>query len=111
MSKREREKESIGLMIGIYCRGNHHTDKVLCEDCRELLVYAEQRLSACPFAAKPACRDCTIHCYSPDRRKAIQAVMRYAGPRMLLHAPLAALGHLVRKKKGKLKAAGKKSPA
>ena len=98
MDQLDREKKSIGLMIEIYCRGNHRTEGPLCEDCRALLAYAEQRLSACPFEDKPACRDCAIRCYAPDRRKAIRAVMRYAGPRMLLHAPLTALGHLMRKK-------------
>lgn len=83
-------------MIEINCRGNHHTGAELCEDCRALLEYAETRLNACPFEEKPACSACTVHCYEPDKRKAIQALMRYSGPRMLLRDPLAALTHAVR---------------
>ena len=98
MPKRDREKEAVGLMIEIYCRGNHHADAVPCEECRALLAYAQQRLAACPLEDKPACRDCAIHCYAPDKRKAIQAVMRYAGPRLLLRNPAAALAHLLRRR-------------
>ena len=96
MHRRDREKKTIRLMIELFCRGNHHTGADLCEDCRALLTYAEKRLEACPFDDKPACSACEVHCYAPDKRKAIQAVMRYSGPRMLLHDPLAALDHAIR---------------
>jgi len=81
-------------MMAIYCRGNHHTEADLCGSCQGLLAYAEKRLDACPHEKKPACRDCDVHCYAPDQREAIQAVMRYAGPHMALRRPLVALGHL-----------------
>jgi predicted amidophosphoribosyltransferase len=99
MQSRDREIKTIRLMIGIYCRGNHHTDTEVCEDCSALLEYAEKRLDACPFKEKPACSACTVHCYTPDRRQTIQAVMRYAGPRMVLHDPLAALNHALRQRR------------
>ena len=101
MDQREREKQTIRTMIGIYCRGNHRPAEELCGDCRELLGYAEQRLARCPHAEKPACKDCDIHCYAPEKRQAIQAVMRYAGPRMLLRDPVAAVAHLLRKQPAK----------
>jgi len=37
-----------------------------------------------------------VHCYKPERRKQIQQVMRYAGPRMLRSHPLLAIRHLLK---------------
>ena len=35
--KRRQEKETVGLMIELYCRGNHGTPKgQLCPDCAAL---------------------------------------------------------------------------
>ncbi len=98
MSKPDRDKQTIRRMIALYCRGNHRTLTGLCEECRALSEYAEQRLDRCPHEPKPACKDCAIHCYAPDRRLAIQAVMRYAGPRLLLQDPLGALRHVLRRR-------------
>ncbi len=87
-------------MIGIYCRARHRTRKDLCEDCRALLDYAKARLLRCPFRDdKPACFECTVHCYRPDMRKRMVEVMRYAEPRMPVRHPLLALKHLLRKRK------------
>lgn len=73
-------------MIRIYCRGHQHGPA--CESCKELEEYALKRLDRCPFGVgKPACKDCTVHCYKPLMREAIRKVMRYAGPRMLWHYP------------------------
>ncbi len=83
-------------MVRISCRGRHGTRKGLCSDCEDLLDYAWERLNACPFQAeKPTCAQCPIHCYRPSRRQEMQAVMRYAGPRMVLRHPWLALCHLV----------------
>ena len=83
-------------MMALYCRERHAAGgKELCPSCAELLAYAKSRLDKCPFAAdKPACSACPAHCYKPARRRQIQEVMRYAGPRMLLHDPVAAVQHL-----------------
>ena len=35
-----------------------------------------------------------MHCYQPAMRAQIRQVMRFAGPRMLLHDPVAAFQHL-----------------
>nr|MBP8870902.1 nitrous oxide-stimulated promoter family protein [Bacteroides sp.] len=60
-----------------------------------LLEYAHMRLSRCPFGEKKnTCRLCTIHCYKPEMKERMREVMRYAGPRMLLYHPAAALRHL-----------------
>ncbi len=92
--KIEREKETIHTMISIYCRGKHHQTE-LCDKCRSLLLYAQQRLSNCRFAPdKPFCKNCTVHCYKPDKRQQIREVMRYAGPRIFFYYPLLTLKHL-----------------
>lgn len=99
----EREKRVVELMIGIYCRGLHkpaarQSSSGLCPDCAELLAYAHARLDACRYGErKPSCRRCPTHCYRADMRKRIRLVMRYAGPRMLLRAPWAFLGHASRR--------------
>jgi len=68
----------------------------LCPNCQKLLNYAIARLSNCPFGNnKTTCRKCTVHCYRTDMRENIIAVMKYSGPRMLLHNPVAAIRHLL----------------
>ena len=47
--KRLQEKETVGLMIELYCRGNHGTPKgKLCPDCAALRDYADARVDHCP---------------------------------------------------------------
>lgn len=93
MSKIEREKQTVLYMIRLYCR-KKEGNATLCESCRELLHYALTRLEHCPYGeGKGACRHCPAHCYKPAMRERIRRVMRFAGPRMLLHAPWAALKH------------------
>lgn len=91
-----REARTLTVMVRLYCHGHHDTaNRELCADCRELLDYALVRLSRCPYQAqKPTCAKCPIHCYRPEPRERIRAVMRYAGPRMLLHRPGLAILHL-----------------
>jgi hypothetical protein len=73
-------------MIELYCRRHHQAKGSLCDECRELLAYAMQRIEKCPFQAdKPTCAKCPIHCYRPAMREKVRQVMRYAGPRMMLH--------------------------
>ncbi|MCI5756967.1 MAG: nitrous oxide-stimulated promoter family protein [Alloprevotella sp.] len=95
MSTRQtREQRVVEQMIRLYCR-HKEGHATLCPACRELLAYARERLSRCPHgAAKPTCRRCPIHCYRPAMRERIRCIMRWAGPRMLLYHPLAALRHL-----------------
>ncbi|WED24433.1 nitrous oxide-stimulated promoter family protein [Vibrio sp. JC009] len=88
------EFKTLVAMMNIYCR-NHHQTKVLCSECEELLNYAETKLDRCPYGQeKPACNKCPIHCYKPAEKEQMRAVMRYAGPRMLLRHPLLAIRHL-----------------
>ena len=67
----------------------------LCPQCQELLTYAHKRLERCKFGnEKPSCTRCPVHCYKPSMRQQIRQVMRYSGPRMLLHNPVLAIRHL-----------------
>ena len=94
MGRIEEEKRVVELMIRLYCR-HKEGNAELCESCKVLLEYAHARLSKCPFGDKKStCRKCSIHCYKPDMREQMRAVMRYAGPRMLLYHPWYALKHM-----------------
>lgn len=94
MSRIEEEKYVVELMIRLYCRYKEGNAE-LCESCKALLNYAHARLSKCPFGdGKSTCRLCKIHCYKPDMREQMRAVMRYAGPRMLLRHPWYAIKHM-----------------
>ncbi len=88
-----RELLTITRMVGIYC-SDHHGGDALCESCQEFMDYAEVRLEKCPYGEdKPTCANCPIHCYKADRREQARAIMRYAGPRMLLRHPILAIAH------------------
>lgn len=93
----EREHKTISKMIGLYCHAHHHTSQgSLCENCQFLLDYAHKRIDRCPFGwQKPTCTKCPVHCYKPDRREEIRQVMRYAGPRIILHHPILTLLHFL----------------
>lgn len=74
-----------------------HNTRPLCPECSALLDYALRRLDSCRFGnGKPSCRKCPVHCYRADMRERIRTVMRWAGPRMIFHHPLAATRHLLR---------------
>lgn len=95
--KREQESEIIRMMISIYCHGHHNCDTSnLCSDCEELLKYADERITKCPFMeSKTFCSSCKIHCYNPQMREKIRSVMRYSGPRIFFHYPIKAIFHAI----------------
>jgi hypothetical protein len=96
LARLAREYRTIALMIDIYCRAHHEADGGACTACTDLLDYAGRRLHRCVFAdRKPTCANCSVHCYSDERREQIRTVMRYAGPRMLRTHPLLAIAHVV----------------
>ena len=100
-TKREREKETVSLMIAIYCRKNHG-GKELCPDCAALEAYARQRSDKCPFMeTKTFCSNCKVHCYKKDMREKIREVMRFSGPRMIFYHPVMAIRHVIESKKEK----------
>ena len=99
-TKREREKRMVPQMFALYCRKKHHTRGDLCPQCAALDAYAKMRADKCPFMeTKTFCSNCRIHCYKPDMRAKIREVMRFAGPRMILHHPVAAIRHVVETRK------------
>ena len=69
-AKREKEKRVIQEMITLYCRKQHH-ELQLCKEC-----------------------NCRVHCYRKEQREQIRQIMRYSGPRMLLHRPVMVLQHM-----------------
>ena len=90
-----QEQRTVAKMIALYCHAQHHTQGSLCPECAELSAYAQARIARCAFLPdKPTCAKCPVHCYQPAMRAQIRQVMRYAGPRMLLHDPVAAIRHL-----------------
>lgn len=94
--KREREQQVVACMIGLYCRKKHHTKGTLCPDCAALLEYARARSQRCPFMEqKTFCSRCPVHCYRPEMREKIRAIMRFSGPRMLLYHPVLAVSHML----------------
>lgn len=94
MSKIEKEKRIVELMISLYCRKKEGNSE-LCSSCRDLIDYSVRRLDHCRFGEeKGSCRQCNVHCYSPHMRARIREVMRFSGPRMLLYEPIEAIKHL-----------------
>jgi hypothetical protein len=90
-----REAKTVENMVHIYCRKQHGAQSVLCNECGELLRYSLIRLEKCPFQeGKTTCANCPVHCYSLDMREKIREVMRFSGPRMILHHPIMALLHI-----------------
>lgn len=90
----EREKRVVKQMIELYCKHNLGLKEVS-EEYKMLADYACKRLDDCQFGEnKKACKKCPIHCYSPQMRDKIKAVMRWSGPRMMLYNPIAAFRHL-----------------
>lgn len=102
-TKREREKQLVSQMIVLYCHGKHGTKKdTLCPECAALKEYAIQRSEHCPFMeTKTFCSNCKVHCYQPEMREKIREVMRFSGPRMIFHHPVAALRHVLETKREK----------
>lgn len=91
-----REKKTMTAMVWLYCRKQHGSRDGLCGECSELLDYATCRLDRCPFGPqKMTCANCPIHCYKPQMRERVQEVMRYSGPRMILHHPILAAWHML----------------
>jgi hypothetical protein len=92
-------------MIRIYCRARHNRADALCTECRELRAYVEKRLAACPFQQdKTSCAKCSVHCYNPTMREQIKKVMRFSGPKMILHHPYLAVAHLLDERRKPAKA-------
>ena len=93
----EREKKVVSKMIELYCRKKLGLSEID-EEYIALMEYAHRRLDGCKYGEKkPACKRCPIHCYKPEMREKIRAIMRWAGPRMMIYDPIAAIRHLFNK--------------
>jgi ribosomal protein L32 len=96
----KREMKTVHAMIALSCGKRHEPGHELCSDCGALWDYARSRVEHCPFKeCKPACSECTVHCYKPSMRDRIRDVMRYAGPRMVWRHPLLAFWHILKGRK------------
>jgi hypothetical protein len=95
----ETEFKTVKAMMEIFCK-QQHGSKALCDSCKALLTYAEIKLDRCPYGeSKPTCNKCPIHCYKPEQKQQMKAVMRYAGPRMLLPHPILSIRHLIHERR------------
>ena len=105
---RRREREAHHLEHGgNLLRRNHDAaartetsfaGEPLCPACKAVDDYCVLRTERCrSMAHKTSCEECDNHCYAPAQREQIRAIMRYAGPRMILHHPVAAIRHLLKK--------------
>lgn len=98
------DTRTLGDFVGAYCAGNHaererapiesdaaslgvygRKTPVVCAECAEHLRYAEKRRAYCPKDPKPFCAHCDTHCYKPEERVWQRQMMRYSGPRSMLH--------------------------
>jgi hypothetical protein len=96
-SRIEEEKATVGKMIALYCKKQHHSIE-LCQQCQIVYEYATKRLNRCPYQnKKPACKNCTIHCYNPTMRDQIKIIMRFSGPKMIWSYPMYSLLHFYQK--------------
>ena len=111
----------LGDFAVIYCKGNHAgaakaplasegaslgaygaEPPVVCERCADLLAYAEKRRAYCSKDPKPFCSHCDTHCYTPEQARYMREVMRYAGPRSLLHGhAVDGIRHVIEGRKAK----------
>ncbi len=89
----DNERATVHAMVELFCKA-HHSGDPLCAACTELIAYADARLAACAFGVeKPVCQKCPVHCYRPAMRERMKEIMRYSGPRMILHHPVMAVRH------------------
>lgn len=69
MNRIDREKKVIGQMIEIFCR-QHHQAGNLCNDCKDLLEYALNRLEHCPKgSSKTSAGNAKFIAIHPFRKK------------------------------------------
>lgn len=76
----DKQLQTLKKFIEVYCSKKHRTaGGQLCDECRELLDYAADRLAKCPMDPKPKCKDCEVHCYDQAHRDRIKEVMKFSG--------------------------------
>ena len=98
----EDEIRLVDSMIDLYTEAHRqHPSKSdeSAPNMEALKAYTHKRIEQCRYRSgkqkKPFCNVCPIHCYKPEMRRQIRAVMRYSGPRMLFRHPVLSLQHLI----------------
>ncbi|MCD6307542.1 MAG: nitrous oxide-stimulated promoter family protein [Candidatus Latescibacteria bacterium] len=77
---KRKQYDTLKKFIDVYCKAHHgRNDDGLCTECGDLLEYARSRLERCPYDPKPKCKNCATHCYGPEYRERIRAVMKFSG--------------------------------
>ena len=95
MSKIEKEKKTMALMMKIYCKKKHKHKDCLCEECQELLDYAHKRLDNCRHGEhKSFCAHCKTQCYKKDMKARVKEVMKFSGPRLIFYCPGQVIKHM-----------------
>ena len=95
MGKTDKDKQTIQYMVELYCKHKLKMNEIS-DEYNKLIEYAFARLEHCKYGEnKPACKNCPTHCYKQEMRSKMRIVMKWAGPRMLLYSPLAAIRHLL----------------
>lgn len=106
-----RDLQILADFIRLFCHAHHdrktvgerelpealrvagHRDGTLCLDCAELLEHGMKKRAVCPLDPKPTCRNCHIHCYTPEYRQKIRKIMAYSGRKMILRGRIDYLWH------------------
>ena len=101
----------LARFIELFCRAKHDSSTsgavpvpeflqdggkrqlTLCRDCAQLLEHGIKKRALCPLTPKPACKNCHIHCYTPEYRRQIREIMAYSGRKMVLRGRLDYLWH------------------
>ena len=101
----KKDADTLYAMGHIYCRGNHadrkKNERGVCAECATVLEYSIKRTELCPYEHKGNCQDCNIHCYQPEMRAGIRAIMRYGAPRMILEHPAMTARYAAKKLSGR----------
>ena len=94
-SRINKESNTVATMIRLYCHQNHDRDR-LCLECKKLLDSSRKRLDRCPLQeGKTTYKKRPVHCFMPEMREMIRAVMRYSDPRMIYIHPIMAIEHRI----------------
>ena len=102
----EDEVRLVDSMIDLYATAHRYdsskSDMEVIEaavpDIESLKAYTHKQIEQCRYRGKhekPFCNVCPVHCYKPEMRRQIRAVMRYSGPRILFRHPILSLQHLI----------------
>lgn len=88
----ERKNEEL-ILLPEQLRSRHGNTAALCAECAALLDHGIRKRVLCPLQPKPSCKKCHIHCYSPEYRRKIRAIMAFSGRKMLLKGRIDYLWH------------------